>query len=108
MTLGYQVLVLFVLAMPVACVAWTITHEEVFREARERCTANSKSCRQLYKRKFFYVFTCEYCFSHYVGCQLHTSRELVRILSSCASESAVAISAPAHRELSAVNRPMSV
>lgn len=67
MTLGYQLITLLVLAMPVACVAWTITHEEVFREAREHCAAYSKSCRQLYKRKFFYVFTCEYCFSHYVA-----------------------------------------
>ncbi len=67
MTLGYQLLVLFVLAMPVACVAWTITHEEVFREARDHCDERSKSSLQLYQRKFFYVFTCEYCFSHYVA-----------------------------------------
>jgi hypothetical protein len=28
--------------------------------------ARSKSCKQLLSRKFFYLFTCEYCFSHYV------------------------------------------
>jgi hypothetical protein len=58
--------VLFVLAIPVACVAWTVTHEEVFREPREFCVRQSKACRRWYQRKFFYLFTCEYCFSHYV------------------------------------------
>ena len=32
-----QTATLLMLAIPVACVAWTITHEEVFREAREHC-----------------------------------------------------------------------
>ncbi len=54
------------LAIPIACAAWTVTHEEVFREPREFCVERSKTCRQWYKRKFFYLFTCEYCFSHYV------------------------------------------
>jgi hypothetical protein len=58
---------LFVLAIPVACVAWTVTHEEVFREPREFCAERSKRCRRWYERKFFYLFTCEYCFSHYVS-----------------------------------------
>ena len=52
--------------MPVACAAWTVTHEEVFREPREYCQRRSKNCRRWYERKFFYLFTCEYCFSHYV------------------------------------------
>jgi hypothetical protein len=26
----------------------------------------SKTCRRIYARKFFYLFTSEYCFSHYV------------------------------------------
>ncbi|MGK2962098.1 MAG: hypothetical protein ACSLFK_08120 [Gemmatimonadaceae bacterium] len=43
-----------------------MTHEELFREPRDWCAAKSRSCRRLYARKFFYVFTCEYCFSHYV------------------------------------------
>ena len=58
---------LFVLAAPVACVAWTVTHEEVFREVREFCEEKSGTCRTLLQRKFFYLFTCEYCFSHYVA-----------------------------------------
>src|SRR5205085_5670425 len=47
--------------------AWTITHEEVFREPREYCQRESEQARTLPKRKFFYLFTCEYCFSHYVA-----------------------------------------
>src|ERR1044071_6637729 len=66
MSLSLQVAVLFLLAIPIACVAWTVTHEEVFREPREFCVDRSRSCRRWYQRKFFYLFTCEYCFSHYV------------------------------------------
>ena len=61
-----QIVWLFLLALPVASIAWTVTHEELFRELREICTARSKTCRGLVRRKLFYVFTCEYCFSHYV------------------------------------------
>ena len=57
---------LFILAIPVACIAWTVTHEEIFREPREYCIKKSKSCNSIYQRKFFYLFTCEYCFSHYI------------------------------------------
>jgi hypothetical protein len=61
-----QLLWLLVLAIPIACVAWTVTHEDVFREPREYCRRRSERCRRLLERKFFYLFTCEYCFSHYV------------------------------------------
>ncbi len=54
-----------ILSIPVACVSWTITHEEVFREPREYCQRESKLARSLSRRKFFSVLTCEYCFSHY-------------------------------------------
>jgi hypothetical protein len=67
MPLGTQVAWLFVLAIPVACVSWTVTHEEVFREPREFCAKRSEQCRRWYQKKFFYLFTCEYCFSHYVS-----------------------------------------
>ena len=66
MDLKRQLFMLFVLAIPIACVAWTVTHEEVFREPREYCVERSKTCRGLLQRKFFYLFTCEYCFSHYI------------------------------------------
>lgn len=58
---------LLIVALPVACAAWTVTHEEVFREPREFCKEKSETARALPKRKFFYLFTCEYCFSHYVS-----------------------------------------
>lgn len=64
--LGVQITWLFVLALPIACVAWTVTHEEVFREVHDFCVDRSKRCKSVYARKFFYLFTCEYCFSHYV------------------------------------------
>lgn len=66
MTIQMQILWLFILAIPIACVAWTVTHEEVFREPREYCIRRSKEGRSVAERKFFYLFTCEYCFSHYV------------------------------------------
>jgi len=64
--LWLQIVWLFVLSLPIATISWTVTHEEIFREAREYCASRSQTCRGLIKRKFFYVFTCEYCFSHYV------------------------------------------
>jgi len=57
---------LFILAIPIACVAWTVTHEEVFREPRDFCIKRSQTGLSTFERKFFYLFTCEYCFSHYV------------------------------------------
>ena len=62
-----QMLWLFVLAAPIACVAWTVTHEEVFKEVHDYCVNKSERSRNLAVRKFFYLFTCEYCFSHYVA-----------------------------------------
>src|SRR5580704_511705 len=65
--LYHQFAVLLLVAIVVACAAWTVTHEEVFREPREACRRKSERARSLVKRKFFYLFTCEYCFSHYVA-----------------------------------------
>jgi hypothetical protein len=67
MTIGLQLVWLLILAIPVACIAWTVTHEEVFREPRDYCQQQSKQANSLPRRKFFYLFTCEYCFSHYVA-----------------------------------------
>jgi hypothetical protein len=39
----------------------------VFREPRGDCQGQSKNASTLSRRKFFYLFTCEYCFSHYVA-----------------------------------------
>lgn len=65
LSLGQQAVFLLMLAIPIACMSWTVTHEEVFREPREFCKQRSQT-GPLPKRKFFYLFTCEYCFSHYV------------------------------------------
>lgn len=67
MSLGLQTAYLFVLAIPVACISWTVTHEEVFKEPREFCKKWSEKGGSLFIRKFFYLFTCEYCFSHYIA-----------------------------------------
>jgi hypothetical protein len=62
-----QLIYLFVLAIPVACISWTITHEEVFKEPREFCLLHSRRNKLFLLRKFFYMLTCEYCVSHYVA-----------------------------------------
>jgi hypothetical protein len=66
MTINIQIWWLFTLAIPIACIAWTVTHEEVFREPREYFIKRSKIGKTILERKFFYLFTCEYCFSHYI------------------------------------------
>jgi hypothetical protein len=66
MSLPTQVVWLFILSIPIASVAWTITHEELFREMREYCEKRSKNCNRLLERKIFYVFTCEFCLSHWI------------------------------------------
>ena len=66
MSLPIQLLYLVILAAPVACVSWTVTHEEVFREPREWFVRMSRHHPNGLVRKFFYLFTCEYCFSHWV------------------------------------------
>lgn len=66
LALGLQVAWLLILGIPIACVAWTVTHEEVFREPRQYCQRECDRARSILVRKFFYLFTCEYCFSHYV------------------------------------------
>jgi hypothetical protein len=67
MSLGLQIVWLLILAMPVACVSWTVTHEDILREPREYCQRRSQHARGFIIRKSLYVFTCEYCLSHYVA-----------------------------------------
>ena len=66
MDLTTQIIWLFVLAIPIASISWTITHEEVFRKSREYFLRMSQEGGRVLVRKFFYLFTCEYCFSHYI------------------------------------------
>jgi len=67
MPIGLQIAWLLILAFPVACVSWTVTHEEILRELRDFCLRRSRQSRNFIARKFFSVCTCEYCFSHYVA-----------------------------------------
>jgi len=67
MDIANQVQNLFLLAIPIACISWTVTHEEIFKEPRDFCLKKSKECGTIFQRKFFYLFTCEYCFSHYIA-----------------------------------------
>jgi hypothetical protein len=60
-----QIFWLLILSIPVACISWTVTHEEVFHEPRDFFIKQSHS-RIFLARKFFYLLTCEYCVSHYV------------------------------------------
>jgi hypothetical protein len=66
MALSTQIAWLFILALPIACIAWTVTHEDVFKEPREYFLKRCNKGKTIVERKFFYLFTCEYCFSHYV------------------------------------------
>jgi hypothetical protein len=57
-----------ILAIPVACVVWTFTQEEVFREAREGLKRYCAEHRRPWCwRKLAYLPTCPYCLSQYVG-----------------------------------------
>lgn len=66
MTLGEQVAVLLILAIPIASISWTVTHEDLLREPRDWCIHRSRASRNIFERKLFYVVSCEYCFSHWV------------------------------------------
>lgn len=61
-----QIFWLVILSMAVGSIAWTVTQEEIFREWRQYCDDKKQNCVSVPQRKFFYVFTCEYCFSHWV------------------------------------------
>lgn len=67
MEIYIQILWLFILAIPIACISWTVTFEEIFREPREYFVKRSKESKTLLGRKLFFLFTCEYCFSHYIA-----------------------------------------
>jgi hypothetical protein len=62
-----QLLWLFVLSGVVAAWRQTVTHEKLFEGPRTWCGCGATTARPLVVRKFFYLFTCEYCFSHYVS-----------------------------------------
>ena len=61
-----QVFWLVMLGIVVASISWTVTQEEIFREPREWAKERSETASNIFVQKFFYVWTCEYCFSHWV------------------------------------------
>lgn len=61
-----QIFGMITLGLAVASVSWTFTQEEIFKEMREVCERRVANAQSIFERKFFYVFTCEYCFSHWV------------------------------------------
>jgi hypothetical protein len=67
MNIGPQIFWMATLALAVASVTWTITHEEILREPREYLEHRARYGRTLAERKFFFALTCEFCMSHYVG-----------------------------------------
>jgi len=61
-----QIYTLVILSLVVASVAWTVTQEKIFEEWREAALKKSEDAKNILVRKFFYIWTCEYCFSHSV------------------------------------------
>jgi hypothetical protein len=55
------------LSIPVACITWTITREEVFRRTREYCQRMQGRAKYRLVRRFYYMFTSPYFFSHLVA-----------------------------------------
>jgi hypothetical protein len=64
---GAELLQLLILSLPVAAISWAVTHEEVFREFQDYFLRRAEHDPRFAVRKFFFLFTCEYCFSHYVS-----------------------------------------
>jgi hypothetical protein len=62
-----QLFSLLILSMVVASIAWTVTQEKIFEEWRDAAKERSEDAANILVRKFFYVWTCEYCFSHWVA-----------------------------------------
>lgn len=68
---GAQVAYALILSIPVACIAWTVTQEEVFQEFRDFLSRYRTRHRQSWwRRKLAYMPTCPYCLSHYIAAML--------------------------------------
>jgi hypothetical protein len=66
MSMLTQLYWLLILSLVVASIAWTVTQEKIFEEPRNFLKKKSETSRSILVRKFCYVWTCEYCFSHWV------------------------------------------
>lgn len=67
MSISGEIFWIIILSLVVASVAWTVTQEKIFEEPRNFAKRKSETSRSLLIRKFCYVWTCEYCFSHWVA-----------------------------------------
>lgn len=65
--IGESLFELAILGLTVATITWTATREEIFREPREWLSECSRTARTWWGRKCFYMWTCDYCLSHYVA-----------------------------------------
>ena len=65
---GSQIVFALILGIPVACITWTVTQEEVFQDMR-RYLARYRDRHEgsWWRRKLAYLPTCPYCLSHYVS-----------------------------------------
>jgi hypothetical protein len=61
-----QIYWIVILSLVVASISWTVTQEKIFEEPRDFAKRKSESASNILIRKFCYVWTCEYCFSHWV------------------------------------------
>jgi hypothetical protein len=64
--MGVQIYWIVILSLIVASIAWTVTQEKIFEEPRNFARRKSEESSSLFVRKFCYIWTCEYCFSHWV------------------------------------------
>lgn len=67
MSYAGQISFALLLALPIACIVWTFTQEEVFREVRDALKDyQQRHPHSPWRKKIAYLPTCPYCFSHYV------------------------------------------
>jgi len=68
MEYGTQLVFALILSIPVACITWTVTQEEVFQEMRRYLIRyQDRYHESWWRRKLAYFPTCPYCLSHYVS-----------------------------------------
>src|SRR5262245_52880590 len=67
MSITGQIYWIILLSLVVASISWTVTQERILEEPREFLKKKSEKARNALIRKFCYMWTCEYCFSHWVA-----------------------------------------
>jgi membrane protein required for beta-lactamase induction len=68
MEYGSQIAFALILGIPVACITWTVTQEDVFQEFRRYLARyQDRHHESWWRRKLAYFPTCPYCLSHYVA-----------------------------------------